>query len=78
MGKPFSIVCLRHHGFSRPDICYQHSRLLTCEQASKIRHEYIAGQLFAMVRVSRAHNAIALNIASSAQQHLSIKPWWQT
>jgi Uma2 family endonuclease len=43
---------------------------LTSEQAGKIRYEYIAGQLFAMVGASRAHNTIALNIASFLHAHL--------
>jgi Uma2 family endonuclease len=43
---------------------------LTSEQAGEIRHEYIAGQLFAMVGASRAHNTIALNIASFLHVHL--------
>jgi Uma2 family endonuclease len=43
---------------------------LTSEQIGKIRHEYIAGQLFAMVGASRAHNTIALNIASFLHAHL--------
>jgi Uma2 family endonuclease len=43
---------------------------LTGEQAGEIRHEYITGQLFAMVGGSRAHNTIALNIASFFHIHL--------
>ncbi|ADE15889.1 protein of unknown function DUF820 [Nitrosococcus halophilus Nc 4] len=47
---------------------------LAGEQASEIRHEYIAGQLFAMVGASRAHNTISLNIASLFHAHLRGSP----
>ncbi|ADJ28016.1 Uma2 family endonuclease [Nitrosococcus watsonii] len=47
---------------------------LSGEQASEARHEYIAGQLFAMVGASRAHNTIALNIASLFHIHLRGSP----
>lgn len=34
------------------------------EQQSDIRHEYLAGRVFAMAGAGRTHNAIALNIAA--------------
>lgn len=43
---------------------------LTSEQTSKIRHEYIAGQLFAMIGASRAHNMIAGNFFALLHTHL--------
>lgn len=43
---------------------------LADEQASEVRHEYIAGQLFAMVGATRAHNTIALNIGALLHAHL--------
>ncbi len=43
---------------------------LADEEAGKVRHEYVSGQLFAMVGASRAHNVIALNIASRLHSHL--------
>ncbi|MBV5310721.1 Uma2 family endonuclease, partial [Chromatium okenii] len=36
---------------------------LTGEQLSSIRHEYIAGQVFAMAGASEKHNRISLNLA---------------
>lgn len=40
------------------------------ELASEARHEYVAGQVFAMVGASRAHNRIALNISARLLAHL--------
>ena len=40
------------------------------EKLSPIRHEYIAGQVYAMAGVSRTHNTIALNLASRLRGHL--------
>ncbi len=36
---------------------------LTAEQSSDIRHEYVAGQLFAMAGAGETHNRISLNLA---------------
>jgi Uma2 family endonuclease len=36
---------------------------LTGERVSTLRHEYIAGEVFAMAGGSKAHNTIALNLA---------------
>jgi Uma2 family endonuclease len=43
---------------------------LDAELKSEVRHEYVAGQVFAMVGASRAHNRIALNISSRLLAHL--------
>ena len=43
---------------------------LRLEQASKIRHEYLGGQVFAMSGGSKEHNIISLNIASRLHSHL--------
>ncbi|MDX1252877.1 MAG: Uma2 family endonuclease [Gammaproteobacteria bacterium] len=40
------------------------------ELHSEIRHEYVAGRVFAMTGTSRAHNLIALNIATALHAHL--------
>lgn len=37
---------------------------LRLEEGSEVKHEYIAGAVYAMVGASRRHNRIALNIAS--------------
>jgi Uma2 family endonuclease len=43
---------------------------LKAEEKSEIRHEYIAGQVFAMSGSSKEHNTITLNIASRVRSHL--------
>ncbi|BAZ70814.1 MAG: Uma2 family endonuclease [Hapalosiphonaceae cyanobacterium JJU2] len=43
---------------------------LKAEESSEIRHEYIAGQVFAMSGSSKEHNRISLNIASILSSHL--------
>ena len=56
----------------------QHARLLPLsvdqylegELHSQVRHEYVAGRVFAMTGTSRAHNTIAINIALALRTHL--------
>lgn len=43
---------------------------LQLEQSSEIRHEYLAGQVFAMSGGSKQHNLIAGNIYSRLRSHL--------
>ena len=40
------------------------------EKASQVRHEYIAGQVYAMAGASRKHNSIALNLASRIRSRI--------
>lgn len=40
------------------------------EEHSEVRHEYVAGSVYAMVGSSSAHNAIALNLATALRAHL--------
>jgi Uma2 family endonuclease len=40
------------------------------ELASEVRHEYVAGRVFAMVGASEAHNLIALGLASELRARL--------
>lgn len=44
------------------------------EQHSEIRHEYVAGQVFAMVGGTLGHNRVTLNIASFLNRHLRNGP----
>jgi Uma2 family endonuclease len=44
------------------------------ERVAQVKHEYVNGQVFAMVGVSRAHNTIALNLAVALRQHLKGGP----
>jgi Uma2 family endonuclease len=46
---------------------------LESELVSEVRHEYFAGEVFAMAGASVEHNRIALNIASALHAHLSGK-----
>ncbi len=50
---------------SIPDaiVTITHDEYLTGEQLSQIRHEYVAGQVFAMAGASEKHNRITLNLA---------------
>ncbi|MBA2410539.1 MAG: Uma2 family endonuclease [Gammaproteobacteria bacterium] len=44
------------------------------EQYSDVRHEYVAGHVYAMVGASRAHNLIAGNFHATLHPHLRGKP----
>ncbi|MEK6747727.1 MAG: Uma2 family endonuclease [Pseudomonadota bacterium] len=44
------------------------------EELSDIKHEYIDGQVYAMVGASRRHNRIALDFASALTNHLRGSP----
>ncbi|MCI5179433.1 MAG: Uma2 family endonuclease [Candidatus Electrothrix sp. AW3_4] len=47
---------------------------LTGERKGKIRHEYFAGEVFAMARASREHNQILTNIVRLLGNQLLEKP----
>lgn len=47
---------------------------LTLEASSPRRHEFVAGHVFAMTGVSKAHNVIGLNVATSMKSHLRGRP----
>jgi Uma2 family endonuclease len=47
---------------------------LELERASSVRHEWHNGEMIAMAGASKAHNLIALSIASSLRQQLKGKP----
>jgi Uma2 family endonuclease len=62
---------------SRPatkDLKLTEAEYLEMELASPMKHEYRAGQLFAMTGASDAHNIIALNLASILRNHLRGSP----
>ncbi|HEV2169579.1 MAG TPA: Uma2 family endonuclease [Candidatus Binatus sp.] len=44
------------------------------EKQSAIRHEYVAGAIFAMADPSQAHEIIAINIAASLHTHVQGRP----
>src|SRR5258708_7364388 len=43
---------------------------LAGEEASDIKHEYTGGALYAMARVTKTHNRIALNMYTACRAHL--------
>ncbi|MEY2427493.1 MAG: hypothetical protein QOJ40_378 [Verrucomicrobiota bacterium] len=43
---------------------------LAAEEASDVRHEYLGGLIYAMAGETRAHNTIALNLATLIRQSL--------
>jgi len=43
---------------------------LAGEQSSEIKHEYIAGVVYAMAGVTKQHNLISLNICEALRRHL--------
>ncbi len=47
---------------------------LNGEKSSDVKHEFDNGYIVAMVGASRAHNLIALTLASEIKQHLKGKP----
>jgi len=47
---------------------------LALEQSSSVKHEYKAGQIYAMTGTSDIHNFICLNLASLLRQHLKGTP----
>ena len=44
------------------------------ELQSQIKHEFVQGEVFAMVGATSAHNWISLNVASTLRTHLKGKP----
>lgn len=44
------------------DLCLSPDEYLELEKTSSMRHEYVAGRLFAMVGASDAHNVISANL----------------
>ena len=47
---------------------------LALEARSPVRHEYVAGEVFAMTGASIRHNVIALNLATALRSHLRGTP----
>jgi Uma2 family endonuclease len=44
------------------------------EEASKVRHEYLGGLVYAMAGETRDHNTITLNVAIAVRRHLKGRP----
>ncbi|MDO9244394.1 MAG: Uma2 family endonuclease, partial [Rhodocyclaceae bacterium] len=47
---------------------------LKLEAQSPLRHEYVAGGVYAMTGASIRHNVIALNLAAALRAHLKTSP----
>ena len=47
---------------------------LAGERVAEIRHEYVDGELFAMVGASRTHNRLAVNLTARLSDHLEGGP----
>lgn len=59
---------------SQPYRPLDESEYLALEARSPVRHEYIAGEVFAMTGATVRHNIIALNIATALRTHLRGTP----
>lgn len=59
---------------SAPYTTYSESDYLAYEAQSPIRHEYIAGEIFAMTGASIRHNVIAGNLFAELRSHLKGTP----
>lgn len=53
---------------------YSEADYLAAEEMAPVRHEYVAGEVFAMAGASKAHGTLALNAAIRLRQHLRGKP----
>ena len=54
--------------------CFNRADYLIWEHDQPERHEYVAGEVFAMVGVRDRHNVIALNLAALVRPHLKGSP----
>jgi Uma2 family endonuclease len=52
------------------DLCFSPDEYLQIEERSPIKHEYVDGQLYAMVGTSQDHNRIAINLILALSRYL--------
>ncbi len=50
------------------------AEFLAWENAQRTKHEFVAGEIFALVGVRKAHNAISLNLALALREGLRDRP----
>lgn len=53
---------------------YDEASYLANEQLAEVRHEYVAGEVFAMAGATKRHGTLALNAAIHLRQHLRGQP----
>jgi len=53
---------------------YSETDYLAAERVAPVRHEYVAGEVFAMAGASKVHGTLALNAAIVLRQHLRGAP----
>ncbi len=53
---------------------YDEADYLANERAATTRHEYVAGEVFAMAGATKRHGTLALNAAITLRQHLRGRP----
>jgi len=53
---------------------YSETDYLAAEREADRKHEYVAGEVFAMAGASKAHGTLALNMAIALRQHLRGQP----
>jgi Uma2 family endonuclease len=58
----------------QPKARYSVEEYLTLEASAHEKHEYLAGEIFAMGGASEAHNLIVLNVGAELRQQLRGKP----
>ena len=60
--RSYTVAMARRDPSLRPTTVEEY---LDWEDAESVRHEYVAGEAYAMIGVTRRHNAISLNLATS-------------
>ena len=61
-------------GLPRPDKRFDAAAYLAWEETQAERHEYLAGEVFAMVGVRQSHNIATLNVATVLRRELRGSP----
>ncbi|MGH8652943.1 MAG: Uma2 family endonuclease [Gammaproteobacteria bacterium] len=71
MGSLFSGIAM---SILRKNVTLSVAEYLAGEPYSTVKHEYVNGQVYAMVGVSRAHNRITVNLTLALGNHLRGTP----
>lgn len=57
-------------GLPRPQTAMSRAEFITWENAQPGKHEFVAGEVFAMVGARRIHVTVTLNVATRLKEHL--------